>query len=128
MNKFIYIFLLLIIIIFILLIFAPLIDHLFYVDHTLEEISELKIIGFIIIHIIILGILIYIFHHYIVKKYIKYFKLNDTYVKIIDLILALTLVGLQRNLIYKLRYLSNIHPIRSKLIKKNIFLSYNGEN
>jgi hypothetical protein len=117
MNKFIHIFLLLIIIIFILLIFAPLIDHLFYVDHKLEKISELKILGFIIIHIILLGILIYLFHYYIVKKYIKYFKLNETYVKIIDLVLSLILVGLQRNLVYKLRYLSSKHPIRSKLIK-----------
>ena len=117
MNNFIYIFLLLIIIIFILLIFAPLIDHLFYVDHKLEKISELKIFGLIIIHIILLGILIYLFHYYIVKKYIKYFKLNDTYVKIIDLVISLILVGLQRNLIYKLRYLSSKHPIRSKLIK-----------
>ena len=95
MNNFIYIFLLLIIIIFILFIFAPLIDHLFYVDHKLEEISELKIFGLIIIHIILLGILIYLFHYYIVKKYIKYFKLNETYVKIIDLVLSLILVGLQ---------------------------------
>ncbi len=117
MNKFISIFLLLVIIISILLIFAPLIDHLFYVDHTLEETTELKIFGLIIVHTILLGILIYLFHYYIVKKYIKYFKLNETYIKIIDLILGLTLVGLQRNLIYKLRYLSNKHPIRSELIK-----------
>ena len=33
-----------------------------------------------------------------------------------DLILALTLTGLQRNLIFKLRYLSSLHPIRNKLI------------
>ena len=117
MNKFIYIFLLLIIIITTLFIFAPLIDHLFYVDHTLEEMSDLKIFGLIIIHIILLGILIYLFHYYIVKKYIKYFNLNNTYIKIIDLILGLILVGLQRNLVYKLRYLSNKHPIRSELIK-----------
>ncbi len=62
-----------------------------------------------------LGLLIYLFHYYIVKKYINYFKLNETYIKIIDLIIGLTLVGLQRNLIYKLRYMSNKHPIRSEL-------------
>ena len=45
-----------------------------------------------------------------------YFKLSATYVKIVDLILALTLTGLQRNLIFKLRYLSNKHPFRSELI------------
>jgi hypothetical protein len=46
----------------------------------------------------------------------KFFKLNETYIKIIDLILAVTLVGLQRNLVHKLRYLSNRHPIRAELI------------
>ena len=117
MNKFFYISLLLVIIITFLLIFSPLIDHLFYIDHKLEEMSELKIFGLILIHTILLGILIYLFHYYIVKKYIKYFKLNDTYVKIIDLIISLILVGLQRNLIFKLRYLSTKHPIRSKLIE-----------
>lgn len=117
MNKFFYISLLLVIIITFLLIFSPLIDHLFYIDHKLEEMSELKIFGLILIHTILLGILIYLFHYYIVKKYIKYFKLNETYVKIIDLIISLILVGLQRNLLFKLRYLSSKHPIRSKLIE-----------
>ena len=117
MDKFFYFYLLLVIIIIFLLIFAPLIDHLFYVDHKLEEMSELKIFGLILIHTILLGILIYLFHNYIVKKYIKYFKLNETYVKIIDLIISLILVGLQRNLLFKLRYLSTKHPIRSKLVE-----------
>ena len=106
----------LIVSILILLFAAPFIDHFFYVDHTLEKVEEYQIFMMIIIHIILLGILVYIFHKYLVKNYIKYFKLNNTYVKIIDLILALTLTGLQRNLIYKIRYLSNKHPIRSKLI------------
>ena len=106
----------LIVSILVLLFAAPFIDHFFYVDHKLEEVEEYQIFMMIIIHIILLGILVYIFHKYLVKNYIKYFKLNETYVKIIDLILALTLTGLQRNLIYKIRYLSNKHPIRSKLI------------
>lgn len=117
MDKFFYIFLLLVIIIIFLLIFAPLVDHLFYIDHKLEETSDISIFGLILIHTILLGILIYLFHYYIVKKYIKYFKLNETYVKIIDLIISLILVGLQRNLLFKLRYLSTKHPIRSKLIE-----------
>ena len=99
-----------------LLVFAPMVDHIFYIDHKLDESTDLEIFMTILIHIILLGILIYLFHYYIVKKYINYFKLNDTYVKIIDLILGLTLVGLQRNLVYKLRYMSNRHPIRSELI------------
>ena len=99
-----------------LLVFAPMVDHIFYIDHKLDESTDLEIFITIIIHIILLGLLIYLFHYYVVKKYINYFKLNETYVKIIDLILGLTLVGLQRNLVFKLRYISNRHPIRSELI------------
>ena len=98
-----------------LLIFAPMVDHIFYIDHKLDESTDFEIFMTILIHIILLGVLIYLFHYYIVKKYINYFKLNDTYIKIIDLILGLTLVGLQRNLVFKLRYISNRHPIRSEL-------------
>ena len=99
-----------------LLVFAPMVDHIFYIDHKLEDSTDLEIFITILIHIILLGLLIYLFHYYVVKKYINYFKLNETYVKIIDLILGLTLVGLQRNLVFKLRYISNRHPIRSELI------------
>ena len=110
------IFFLLIIVVSFLLIFAPVIDHIFYVDHKLKETSDFEIFLIVLVHIILLGVLIYIFHRYIVKKYMEYFKLTGPYIKIIDLILALTLTGLQRNLIFKLRYLSNKHPFRSKLI------------
>lgn len=99
-----------------LLLFAPLVDHIFYVDHKLDETSDLEIFLIVLVHIILLGVLIFIFHRYIVKKYMDYFKLSATYVKMVDLILALTLTGLQRNLIFKLRYLSNKHPFRSELI------------
>ena len=114
--NFLAVFFLAIVISTFLLVFAPMVDHLFYIDHKLDESTDLEIFMTILIHIILLGILIYLFHYYIVKKYINYFKLNETYVKIIDLILGLTLVGLQRNLVFKLRYISNRHPIRSKLI------------
>ena len=110
------IFFLLIIVISFLLVFAPMVDHVFYLDHKIEESTDFEVFIIILVHIILVGVLIYLFHFYIVRKYIKYFKLNETYIKIIDLILGLTLVGLQRNLVYKLRYMSNRHPIRSKLI------------
>ena len=110
------VFFLLIIVISFLLVFAPMIDHVFYLDHKIEESTDLEVFIIILVHIMLVGILIYLFHFYIVRKYIKFFKLNETYIKIIDLILGLTLVGLQRNLVYKLRYLSNRHPIRAELI------------
>jgi hypothetical protein len=110
------VFFLLIIVISFLLVFAPMVDHVFYLDHKIEESTDLEVFIVILVHIILVGVLIYLFHFYIVRKYIKFFKLNETYIKIIDLILGLTLVGLQRNLVYKLRYLSNRHPIRAELI------------
>ena len=110
------VFFLLIIVISFLLVFAPMVDHVFYLDHKIEESTDLEVFIIILVHIMLVGILIYLFHFYIVRKYIKFFKLNETYIKIIDLILGLTLVGLQRNLLYKLRYLSNRHPIRAELI------------
>ena len=115
--NFLSVFFLAIVISTFLLVFAPMVDHLFYIDHKLDDSTDFEVFMTILIHIILLGILIYLFHYYIVKKYIKYFKLNETYIKIIDLILALTLVGLQRNLVFKLRYMSNRHPIRSELIE-----------
>ena len=114
--NFLSVFFLAIVISTFLLVFAPMVDHIFYIDHKLDESTDLEIFITILIHIILLGLLIYLFHYYVVKKYINYFKLNETYVKIIDLILGLTLVGLQRNLVFKLRYMSNRHPIRSELI------------
>ena len=114
--NFLSVFFLAIVISTFLLVFAPMVDHLFFIDHKLDESTDFEVFMTIIIHIILLGILIYLFHYYIVKKYINYFKLNETYIKIIDLILGLTLVGLQRNLVFKLRYMSNRHPIRSELI------------
>ena len=115
--NFLSVFFLVIVISTFLLVFAPMVDHIFYIDHKLDESTDLEIFMTILVHIILLAILIYLFHYYIVKKYINYFKLNETYVKIIDLILGLTLVGLQRNLVFKLRYISNRHPIRSELIE-----------
>ena len=115
--NFLSVFFLVIVVASFLLVFSPMVDHIFYIDHKLKEISEYEIFMTIIVHIILLGILVYLFHYYIVKKYINYFKLNETYIKVIDLILGLTLVGLQRNLLFKLRYLSSKHPIRSELLK-----------
>ena len=113
------IFFLLITITTFLLVFAPMVDHLFYIDHKLEEYSDFEIFLTALVHILLTGFFIYIFHYYIVKKYFEIFKIEklyENYKVIIDLIIAMTLVGLQRNLVFKLRYLSNKHPIRSTLI------------
>ena len=119
-NNIILTILLLIICIKILIILSPIIDHLFYINEKIVELDKLKMYGMIFLHIILLCGLILIIHYFVINKYIKYFRIekHEKYIKIlIDLILTLTLVGLQRNLTYKLEYISSIHPIRSKLIK-----------
>ena len=116
-SKYIYLFFILIILISVLIIVSPVIDHLFYIDKNERDIETYQILGMIILHIILLGILIYLIHYYIIKRTIQYFKLNNIYVKVIDLIFALTLTGLQRNLRHKLHYISTKHPIGSDLVE-----------
>jgi len=112
-------FLLLIICIVILIIISPIIDHLFDVDE-IEKMDKVRMYSIIILHIVLLGVLVVFIHYFVINKFIKYFRIikHEQYIKLsIDLVLTLTLVGLQRNLTYKLQYISKIHPIRSKLIK-----------
>jgi hypothetical protein len=109
-----------IICIFIMMFISPMIDHLFYIDEKIDKMHKLKIFGLIILHILILGCLILSIHHFIINKYLNYFKIlkNGRYIKLlIDLIVTLTLVGLQRNLLYKIEYLSRNHFIRSKIVE-----------
>ena len=120
MRQIILIFFLMIICIRVLLVMAPFIDHLFYVHHKIEEIEKYEVYLMVLVHIILVGILILFIHFYIIDKYIKYFKIYkySKYLKIfIDLIITFSLIGLQRNLLYKIRYISLHHPIRSELIE-----------
>ena len=120
MNNILLTFFLMIICIIIMMFISPMIDHFFYIDKKIEEINKVKIFGLIVLHILILGCLILSIHHFIINKYLDYFKIvkNGRYITlIIDLIITLTLVGLQRNLLYKIRYLSRNHPIRSKIVE-----------
>ena len=103
-----------------LLIIAPIIDHLFYIDESEKYISYKKLILYIFLHLIIICLFIYLLHNYIIYYYLKYININVKYDKfkyILDLIIAIILVGLQRNLRHKLTFISNNHPIRSKLIE-----------
>ena len=103
-----------------LLIISPIIDHLFYIDKNEKNISYTELILYIFLHIILICIFIYILHNYIINYYIKYFNIDKKYKKfkyILDLIIAIILIGLQRNLRHKLRFISNSHPIRSELIE-----------
>lgn len=109
--KYLYFYILLIFLTSVLLFVAPIIDQMFYIK-DINKVNKLTVYIYVVLHILIIGLLIYFLHKYLISKYINFFKINKYYIEIIDLILALTLTGIQKNLLIKLRYLSNTHPIR----------------
>lgn len=100
----------------VLIFLAPFIDHLFT---TLEEDvdkkeTNLQILVEIILHTIVLAISWYFLHKYL-RKYLENLmniKMKEATKTAIDIISAVALVGLQRNLIQKLKYISYEHPFR----------------
>ena len=111
---------LLIICITLLMLVSPVIDHLFYLDERVMDVNKFKLYFFIVLHILVIGVLILTIHYFVIKNYIRYFKIvkNEKYIEIlIDLVITLSLIGLQRNLLYKIEYISSIHPVRSELIE-----------
>ena len=102
--------------IIVLIFLAPFIDHMFT---TLEEDvdkkeTNIQILVEIILHTIVLAISWYFLHKYL-RKYLENFmniKMKEATKTAIDIISAIALVGLQRNLIHKLKYISYEHPFR----------------
>ena len=100
----------------ILIFLSPLIDHLFTTleDDIESKESNLQILMEIILHVIVIAIIWYALHNYIrvnVERVLN-IRMRETTKTAIDIISAIALVGLQRNLINKLRYISYIHPFR----------------
>ena len=102
--------------IIVLILFSPAIDHLFTsldVDKKLKE-NNFNILIEIILHVIVLSI-----SWFYLNKYLKEFLENIFSIKIkghtstaIDFIAALALIGLQKNLIDKINYVTIEHPFR----------------
>ena len=102
--------------IIVLILFSPAIDHLFTsldVDKKLKE-NNFNILIEIILHVIVLSI-----SWFYLNKYLKGFLENIFSIKIkghtstaIDFIAALALIGLQKNLIDKINYITIEHPFR----------------
>jgi len=105
------------IIYFIILLFiSPTIDHFFT---TLEEDKKLEENNFEILFEIILQLLTIILIWYFLNNFISSFIKNKLKIKLglsvesgIDIVTAITLVGLQKNLIDKLEYITIEHPFR----------------
>jgi len=101
----------------IVLIFAsPFIDHLFtpLEDFEKDKDNNLSILSEIVVHVMILSVFWYYLHKYIQLLLYSLFdiKIKTVTQTSVDFISAIALVGLQRNLIQKLRYISYEHPFR----------------
>ena len=102
--------------IIVLIILSPFIDHLFTSieeDKKLKE-NNLQILGEIILHVVVLTI-----SWFYMNKYLKSFLESIFNIEIkahtstaIDFIAALALIGLQKNLIDKINYITIEHPFR----------------
>ena len=106
----------------ILIFLAPFIDHLFT---SLEEDKAIKennyqILAEIIIHAMVLTVTWYFLHKYLSKflESVLGVKIKEATKSAIDFISAIALVGLQRNLIDKLEYITFEHPFRVKDLYK----------
>ena len=100
----------------VLIFIAPFIDHLFTSleeDKLIKE-TNLQILLEIILHVIILTIAWYWLHKFLrsfLERLLK-IKIKEATQTAIDFISALALIGLQKNLIDKLEYITIEHPFR----------------
>lgn len=102
-----------------LLIFiAPFIDHLFTSleeDKILKE-NNFQILFEIIGHLIVISIVWYLLNTYLVLLLEKLLniKIKEATKTTVGIVGSIALVGLQKNLIDKLKYISYEHPFRAK--------------
>tara|TARA_B110000046_G_scaffold145329_1_gene152478 strand:- start:1267 stop:1647 length:381 start_codon:yes stop_codon:yes gene_type:complete len=100
----------------ILIFIAPFIDHLFtsLEDDKGKQETNFQIFVEIILHTIVLTISWYFLHKYLKTNLenLMDIKMKEATKTAIDIISAIALVGLQRNLIQKLKYISYEHPFR----------------
>ena len=98
-----------------LIMFSPFIDHFFTTldqDKSLKE-TNVEILAEIIAHIVVLTIA-FLFLDVMIQMIIKGIKAKnfEAYKTSAELLTAITLIGLQKNLINKLNYITHEHPFR----------------
>ena len=100
----------------VLIFISPAIDHFFTTldDDIHKEENNLEILLEIIAHIIVLSITWFFLHNFLRNKLenILGVQIKEATKSGIDLISAVVLVGLQKNLIEKLEYITITHPFR----------------
>ena len=100
----------------VLIFVSPIVDHFFTSldeDKLIKE-NNFQILSEIVLHVIVLTITWYFLHNSLKYVFTKFLKINirETTQTAIDFITALALVGLQKNLIDKFRYITVEHPFR----------------
>ena len=102
----------------VLIFVSPFIDHLFTTldQDKIKKETNIQILIEIILHVIVLTITWYWANKYLTQilEHILNVKIKDHTKTAIDFMAAIALVGLQTNLIDKLRYVSIEHPFRIK--------------
>ena len=102
----------------VLIFISPFIDHLFTTldQDKLKKETNIQILIEIILHVIVLTITWYWANKYLTQilEHILKVKIKEHTKTAIDFMAAIALVGLQTNLIDKLRYVSIDHPFRIK--------------
>lgn len=98
-----------------LILFSPIIDHTFTTldqDKLLKE-TNMEILVEIIAHVVVLTVTFLLLDKltYIIIKLIRA-KNFAAYKTTAELLTAITLIGLQRNLMSKLNYITHEHPFR----------------
>ena len=104
--------------ILLLIFLAPLIDHIFTTlddDKKLKE-NNFQILGEIILHLIIISIVWYLLNTYllILLEGVLNIKIKEATKSTVGIVGSIALVGLQKNLIEKLEYITISHPFRMK--------------
>ena len=102
--------------ILLLIFLAPLIDHIFTTlddDKKLKE-NNFQILGEIILHLIIISIVWYLLNKYLVilLEGILNIKIKEATKSTVGIVGSIALIGLQKNLIEKLEYITLTHPFR----------------
>jgi Kef-type K+ transport system membrane component KefB len=101
----------------VLIAISPVIDHAFSeLDEDIQSHREklaifLEVLG----HILVITIAWYVIHRYLKHLIHRLFKIkvNDEIENSVSIVSSVVLVGLQRNLVDKIGYITGIHPIRS---------------
>ena len=100
----------------ILILVSPYIDHIFtsLEEDIKEKEDNFQILGEIILHIIVIAIFWYLINNYVPQYIEKIFNITmkDATKSGIAVVSSIALIGLQKNLIDKLEYITIRHPFR----------------